>query len=367
MEKVLPFYTFSGSHREIGRQYGETCAGLIRQNLNHSFERLHDHTGATYRQVLDGVLRYQPFVQQYAPFLDQEIQGIAEASGLSLKETYFLQLRAEMEAALSPKSYPSPGLECTSFLARHAATNDGMPLCGQNADLPAFFAKVLIVMEIISDINPSVLMVVPAGQVSYLGMNIEGLCAFANFVSCGGWRPGFPRYFLSRLALTATNVQDAATRLMPVQRASSRNVLLIDANGQAVDIEFAVERQAVIQVEENIFVHSNHFIAPELLDEERSTPKDLHNSKIRLERLKHLLLQRDGGLSVERLQVVLRDRETFPDTLSIEPGDDQNDYITITSIIAEPAKRHLWATHGPPSLNPYQRYTFSAWKSGERL
>ncbi|MCU0486131.1 MAG: C45 family peptidase [Anaerolineales bacterium] len=356
MEKVLPFYTFSGTHRQIGRQYGEACSNLIQQNLELSLKRLQAHTGATAQQVFKRVLQYQPYVRQYAPFLDEEIVGMAEGAILSLEQAYFLQLRAEIESAFSTRTSHS---ECTSFMIRHDASADGQPLAGQNADLPAFYADMLVVMEVIANDLPAILMVIPAGQVSYLGMNQHGLCAFANYISCTGWRPGFPRYFLSRLALTTPEVHAAQALLQPIYRASSRNLLLVDANSQAVDIEFAVERQARLEINGNTFVHANHFDAPVMGSEETSSPKDLHNSHVRLKRLQELLAEQYGQLDAAHMQEILRDRVMHPDPLSIEPGDDpEHDYITVCSIIAEPLKHQLWATAGPPSLYPYQRYSF---------
>jgi isopenicillin-N N-acyltransferase-like protein len=360
LERTFPLHTFSGTHREIGRQYGEACSALIKQNFEYSYQRLRSHTGVTQQQVQDKVLLYRPFVMKYAPFLDEEVQGLAEASGLSLTDAYFLQLRAELEVSFSPKSSRSAGLECTTFVARSGATMDGKPLGGQNADLPSFYAEISIVMEIVSADYPAILMVTPAGQISYIGINSSGLCAFANYMSCRGWRTGYPRYFLSRLALTQKNVHDAENLLTPIHRASSRNLLLLDASGQAVDLEFAVERWGKPELQKDIFVHSNHFLAPDLHDEERSTPKDLHNSNTRLERLQILLENNYGHLGAALMQQLMRDRETYPDTLSIEPGDDlTSDYITVASVIAEPALCQFWAAVGPPSLNPYRRYSFS--------
>jgi isopenicillin-N N-acyltransferase-like protein len=360
LDRTFPFHKFFGTHREIGRQYGESCSALIKQNFDYSYQRLNSHTGATRQQVAEKVLAYRPFVLKYAPFLDEEIQGMAEGSNLSLTDAYFLQLRAELEVSFSRKASRSAGLECTTFVARDGATRDGTPLGGQNADLPGFYAEISIVMEIVSSDQPAVLMVTPAGQVSYIGMNNTGLCAFANYISCEGWRTGYPRYFLSRLALTCRNIPEAEHLLAPIYRASSRNLLLLDANSQAVDLECAVGQLGKIEIQKDLFVHSNHFLSPELQAEERAAPKDLHNSRVRLERLQTLLEEKHGQLDAVMMQDLLRDRETYPDTLSIEPGDDpDSDYITVTSLIAEPALCQFWVAAGPPSLNSYQRYSFS--------
>jgi len=359
--RTFPSYRFSGTHRDIGRQYGESCTALIKKNFEFSFQRLNANVAVTRQEVREKALDYRPYVLKYAPFLDEEIIGLSEACGLPLADMYFLQLRAELEEFFTNKQNSSIRSECTTFISRSGATLNQMPIGGQNADLPGFYGEVSIVMEITSPDFPSILMVSPAGQISYIGINDYGLCVFANYLSCGGWRVGFPRYLLSRLALTQKNVRDAENLLNPIERASSRNLLLLDAAGQAVDLELSVNQSGRIDIQDDIFVHSNHFLAPGLLGEEKSNEQDLHNSKVRLERLETLLRNNHGHLDAVKMKNLLCDRETFPDTLSIEPGDyPDSDYITFASIIAEPAIGQLWVAAGPPSRSTYQPFTFSA-------
>jgi len=360
LKNRFPFYRFSGSHDQIGLQYGSACRELIKKNLDLSMHRLQKHTNATREQILNTTLQYRPYVLRYAPFLDEEIQGVAESTGFKLEEIYFLQLRAEIQALFFNENTQNPGMECTTFAVSGKGTSNRSPLAGQNADLPSFFADLGIVVEIIPDDQPAVLMVTPAGQVSYIGMNRSGLCAFANYLVCDGWRVGFPRYCLTRLALTQDNVSDAERILLEVQRASSRNILLLDARGEVVDLELAVERHGRLTSTDGRLIHSNHFLSPELLGEERATPGDQMNSLQRQIRLQQLIDGEYGSLDVDRLKGYLRDRQTYPDAVCIEPEDPgQGDEMTVASVIAESAGGCLWAAVGPPSRNQYQRYSFT--------
>jgi isopenicillin-N N-acyltransferase-like protein len=68
-----------------------------------------------------------------------------------------------------------------------------------------------------------------------------------------------------------------------------------------------------------------------------------------------------GKLDVDSLKRYLRDRQTYPDPVCIEPGDPgQGDEMTVASVIAEPSRGCLWAAVGPPSRNPYQGYSFTS-------
>jgi isopenicillin-N N-acyltransferase-like protein len=192
-------------------------------------------------------------------------------------------------------------------------------------------------------------------------MNASGLCVLANYLVCDGWRQGFPRYCLSRLALTQDTVGKAEQLLLKVERASSRNLLMVDSCGEILDLEFAVERHGRLTATDGRFVHANHFLSPDLLSEERASPVDLSNSKQRLIRLQTLIEHEFGSLSVERLQSFLRDRGTYPDPICIESGDPgQGDEMTVASLITDPAHRCLWAAVGPPSKHRFTCYSFSA-------
>ena len=182
--KVFPFYRFSGSHFQIGQQYGYACRELININLNLSLKHIQERTDASREQILNTTLLYRPYILRYAPFLDEEIQGITASTGLTMEEIYFLQLRAEVQASFATSYDGNPVMECTTFAIAPTGTSDRQPLAGQNADLPSFYSDICIVVEMISKDQPPVLMVTPAGQVSYIGMNQAGLCVFANYLVC---------------------------------------------------------------------------------------------------------------------------------------------------------------------------------------
>lgn len=355
--RIFPFHQFSGTHRQIGEQFGETCRDLIHRHRDKVLSRLGDKNGMTRDEALAKAMEYQPYVRQYASFFDDEIQGMAHAAGLTLSEAYLLQLRAE---AATPVLDDDTN-ECTTFAVLPEATANGVGLVGQNADLPAFYGEISITAEIRADDQPAVLMVLPAGQVSYIGINDRGLGVFANFVTCDGWRRGFPRYFLSRLALTEETVDGAIERVRSVRRASSRNLIMLDSHGTAADLETTPTRDARLDPENGLLAHSNHYVHESLHDEERSPAKNVANSRVRLQQMTDLLAANHGTLDAEQMQTIMRDRTCYPDTLCRMPGDDpDSDTITFASVIAEPSERRMWVAVGPPNEHAYVSLEFSA-------
>jgi isopenicillin-N N-acyltransferase-like protein len=352
--KTFPFYRFTGTHYEIGKQYGETCKDLINLHRDYALERLSKSINIPSKKALEeAALEYRSYVVKYAPFFDEEIQGLAKGAGISLGEAYFLQLRAEIY------QYFDTTDECTTFAVSPETTSDGTPLIGQNADLPSFYQEIGVIIESVPNDKPATLMLTPAGQISYIGINDKGMGVFANFLVCEGWRVGFPRYLLSRLALSQENLDQAIKSIENVHRASSRNIIMMDKEGKAVDIETVPRRIGRIESSNGILAHSNHFISADLLDEEKKQGEDLVNSHIRLHRMNQLLEENKGRLNAEVMQEILRDRDTAPHTLCRIPGDFGTDAITFASVIAEPTKGHLWIAIGPPNQYEYKCYRFS--------
>ena len=365
---VFPRLRLAGSHREIGRQFGAGAASLIRHHLDRALERLEAHSSLGKADALAAAMQYRPYVRAFAPYLDEEVVGVAEGAGLTLEEAYLLQLRAE--AAAIPTAGPAPlprlttsddaGDECTSVAVLPEATGSAIGLIAHNADLPAFYREVGVVLEIVPDDAPAVLMLTPAGQVSYIGINDRGMGAFANYLTCDGWRVGFPRYLLSRLALTHETVEDAIAAIRSVHRASSRNLMLMDAHGTARDLETTPASDAVIEPVDGLIAHANHYSHPALAGEERAKPTYLPNTRTREATMRRLLEEHRGALNPATMQDILRDRSAFPDCLCrAETDNPEHDAMTFASLIAQPAAGRMWIAVGPPHEHDYVEYAFS--------
>jgi isopenicillin-N N-acyltransferase-like protein len=358
---VFPAFSFAGSHREIGRQYGEACRDLIRRHLDLALDRLQRISHVEADAAYERALQFREPVMRFAPFFDEEIEGVADGAGLTLAQAYLLQIRAEVAAPAIWDGQVIDGAdECTTFAALAETTRNGVALAGQNADLPALYKEIAVVAEMRPDDRPATLMLLPAGQISYIGINDRGMACFANFLTCDGWRTGFPRYFYSRLALMHETVDAGIAAIRGVERASSRNMLLLDSHGSAADLETTPTRDARLDPVNGFVTHANHYTASELLEEERSGTEAIANSTVRQARMDSLLNEHRGRLDAEAMQAVLRDRETAPDALCRAPADNTTyDTITFASVIAEPSIGNLRVAVGPPHEHEYVLHTIA--------
>jgi isopenicillin-N N-acyltransferase-like protein len=350
--ETYPMVTLSGSHHAIGRQHGALLRDRVHHHLDVAVRRLEARAGLSRAEAMAKALRYRPYVERYAPELAEEIRGVADGAGIQLGEAYILQLRAELTRPLTDDLTQ----ECTTFAILPEATATGEPLAGQNADLAPFYREVAAVVRIVPERYPPVLMLTPAGQVSYIGLNAAGLAVFANFLTCDGWRLGLPRYLFTRLMLRHATVPEAVAAVAEVPRASSRNLIAIDCHGHAADVETTPTAHAVLTPEDGLLAHSNHYVSPALAEAERAKPRNVQNSRLRLARMQDHLRAHRGRLSVAALQAILRDRTGAPDALCRYPGEAEDDTMTFASVIAEPARRQFWAAVGPPDGHAYVRY-----------
>jgi isopenicillin-N N-acyltransferase-like protein len=355
----FPSFTFRGTQREIGRQFGEACQGLIRRHLDLAMDRLGRRQDLTANEALSRTEPFRAYVERDARFLAEEIHGLSEGAGITRAEAYLLQLRAELDHHSVPD--PDASAECTTFVALAENTTDGIGIIGQNADLPEFYSELGVVVELRPEGAPSVLMLTPAGQVSYVGINDRGLGVFANYLICDGWREGFPRYLYSRMALRHDNVNDGLASVRRLHRASSRNLIMLDAHGNGTDFENTPTRDGCLSPEGGLLAHSNHYITPALQEEERSSGVGLENSRVRLERITSLLERGKGRLDIQAAMTIFRDREMLPHCICRLPGDlADSDVITFASVIAEPSEGRMWVAKGPPNQHAYRLHTFSS-------
>lgn len=355
----FPEHTFAGSHFEIGAQYGRACAGIIDRHIQLVSERLRTTSGASQEQAFAASLRYRPFVQRHTPFLDEEIRGIAEGAGKPLAAIYMLQLRAELAVSFSANTPEGQAAECTTFAVSGSRSESGNLVAGQNADLPAFYRDLCLVVRIIPEEGPAILMLTPAGQVSYIGINSAGVGVFGNYLKCGGWGLGFPRYLLSRAVLSRRSAREGLGTFQPIPRASSRNLLIFDGSGRVIDVENTPTRYSLLSSKDGYLVHSNHYLCDELAAEERSEGEELRNSKIRFERMIELIESHPGPLAIEDLKKFLRDRGTARDAICRFSSDGDTDLATIAGVIAEPVEGRLHIAAGPPAHNRFKTYALS--------
>lgn len=347
----FPHLEFRGTHRAIGEQHGEALRTQVRQHLEVIYAQARSKSNLGRERVLELAQTFVPYIEEYAPDFIDELHGLAHGAGISFAEAVLLQVRQE---AAHTARFGEASLECTSFAVTAPYTRSGRTFAGQNADLAGNIEDFSAVVSFAPPGKPAILMLIPAGQLSYLGMNSEGMGAFANFLSCTDWRVGFPRYLLTRLALEQYTLADAVTAVLTPRRASSRNLMLADRHGHITDIEMTATVHTMAQGK-GCLTHANHFVLPGMAQWESTRPHEFRNSTCRHNRISALLEERRGAIGLAELKEVMCDHANGHDSICAHPGGDK-DWHTFASLIAVLDEARMEVAKGPPCAHEYVSY-----------
>lgn len=345
-------YVFKGAYREVGEQHGEALRDEIRQHLELIYSLSYKESGIQKSRALESAAVFAPYIGNYSSGFLEEIEGLSRGAGITPEEALLVQVRQEI---VNMKRYAAVNKECTAYAIGAEYTRDGKVYSGQNADLEGDFESFSNVVTFEVTGRPRIIMVIPAGQLSYQGMNEEGIGVNCNFLSGNHWGEGFPRYLISRYLLEERTIGDACRKMESLNgRASSRNVLICDRHGHMYDYETITTDLGKIEGTE-FLVHSNHFIHPKMLKYETSSEEELKDSFVRYDRLTELIRRNKGRIDSEMIRAFLRDHMNLPNCVCVHVGEEDG-YHTFASIINHLCDNVFEVAKGTPCSNDYKKY-----------
>jgi predicted choloylglycine hydrolase len=249
--------TLSGSPYEIGYQHGQQLRALV-DALARYESRRHSHVPSSAPNHAAVATR----VRRVAPALLEELEGIADGSGVPFEDL----LRVNLQVL----HY------CTVI----AFTNSDVgPLLGKNLDFPAYAYQVLFTVQ--PKEGYAMTHIGCAGSVaSYGGINAAGL-AMGHAVVPLNVAPnddGLPVAFLRRLALQHSATVPEAITLLRAHKGwrAGDNVLFVDRDGQAAVVELSPDAPRVIQSGEGSIWCVNCFAHPDLTGTEEARQRYRH-------------------------------------------------------------------------------------------
>ena len=351
------FLSVSGSHADIGHSIGAQCRNEIQASLAMVSDEICKF--ASLDEAREKAEKYLPYIENVAGHLIEELQGLADGAEISMADALLLQLRFEVVG------FDGRGGEgCSSF----AIKKNGHRVTGQNVDAPSLHKQLGMVLKITpNDGRPAMLMYnYYAGMIGYVGINSLGLSVFGNAVLAPGWRVGFPRYLLVRLALEQSTVDEVEKLVRAIYRASTINLMLSDSSGTMRNIELAIDDMDVLHPEKDSLFHTNHYVCESLLEQERLLPI-LPDSSARYARGRKLIsnmqpVVKDGSF-LDEVKCMLSDHSNFPSSIcrhKAEPSEHTSDqWESVASIIAQPDEGRMQVCFGNPCEEEYESYSLN--------
>jgi isopenicillin-N N-acyltransferase-like protein len=351
----IPLIKVRGHPYRRGLEHGRACGDLIRRypdvllevaRIEASWRALKVDRLPSREDLMVRALRFLPALNAFAPHLVEEIRGIADGARLPFAEVLLVNVRSEVMGIGETESL------CTSFALGRSATANGTVLAGQNLDQNPLNRDLLVVLHVEPERGPSIVMCSFAGLVGYPGINSAGVSFFQNALSTSSWRAaGMPHYLLKRVLLEQVDVPGCLAVASAAQVCSSTNYVLTDGGGRLVDAELTPEGMELVEADDDIVVHANHFVSPGLAARD-ALKGSMPDSPDRHSRLLGLLRDRRGHIQVRDLQTALADHTNGPASVCRHQPDVQ----TIASIIAEPEQGRLHVSRGQPCSGSFTTY-----------
>jgi isopenicillin-N N-acyltransferase-like protein len=341
--------TFSGSPRQIGEAFGESCkeqiGSLYRARVENALSQAKEHGGravdeATMLRVARGCL---PLSEVYDAEGLSEMTGIARGAGMSVEQIFAMNALTDLRDTLAfgqMDTWPVDQ-ECSSFVVAKDKSGSGNTLCGQTWDLATDNMPFVVGLHRKPTGRPETWCLTTVGCLSLIGVNSEGIAIGTTNIRTKDSRLGVGYLQIIHRALGLSKLDEVERAIVDAPRAGAHYYYAVGEQGRAIAVECTATIAKTTKVDRGSFVHCNHILDEEERKLEASTP--MASSMCRQSRMGELL----GSLqtiSVADTQRFLADHENGNNAIC------RHDYAGISSngsIVIEAESRRAWACHGP--------------------
>jgi len=330
-----------GSNYDIGYKVGRAASSLIERSIRSYRQILPREEGWSGKWVVpEGCLEA---AREKFPHLLEELQGMAEGSGQSFSDLFFLNSLEEVLDLKSPTACTSIGLEA-----------NGEVWLGHNEDWYAEDADTVIAIYGQPNNLPSFISITAAPFLAAVGMNEAGLAQGVNSVTATDYQVGVPRMLAARAVLEAMTIREAIDKATPHNRAGGYNHLLVSTKKELGNLETTATESDYLPGAKLIY-HTNHYLSPRL---QRLAKMGSNHSLTRYRRLTELerIDQRVANRVTcrERLISYLSDHGNRPLSICKHACEQMGNEGTIFSAIFDPGSFNAWIAVGNPCDKKYK-------------
>lgn len=330
----------SGAPRARGRALGEELR-----------ERIHG-TWAFYRQVVFSSVpfdleaegeAYRSVIARFRTAYGDELEGIAEGSGLGAWQIAVLNARTEL---MHRSVYrPGHGLgECTAVYFPESR------VLGQNWDWMDALEELMVLVEIEREDGHRILQLTEPGILGKIGFNSAGIGACLNILSGAASPPAVPVHVLLRAVLDASSLREVRSLVGDAGFGTCSHLLVADDRGDSASLELWGDECVEVDHGGRVPRHTNHYVG---------TPRDqsgdllLPNSEARWARV-DTLLEETADQTADRMKNVLLDREGDHSICGSWFQVGAFRLGTVCSIVMDLPARTMHITPGHPPEHPFE-------------
>jgi isopenicillin-N N-acyltransferase-like protein len=359
----FPHIQAEGSYRELGRAVGEGAREQIRAAIAFYEEHFVAMAGIDFAEAERQAMGYLPFVRRYLPQYEEELDGMAEGSGVPFLKLLVPNCAEEFTCPNNADGGASPhgggGVAEGHFCTALAVMHGGRHLVAHNMDWYVVDVDKNILFDLTTADGTRIVTIAGVPYLPILGMNSHGIAYVGNSVYSNDNRMGVPNVFVRRWALEAPTVEEAAARACLPVRARGSNHLIGDANGRLWNVETSA-CAAVMHEHETFAAHTNHYVEPAMAHYEGYHKEESRRRRAHAEsKLRAGLARGDDPAAL--LERALCSHDGLPDAICGHPDPEQpvaDRVMTVASMVCDLDAMELRACAGPPCENPYR--TFAA-------
>jgi len=231
----LKILRFEGPPPVRGRAHGETLRQPIRELLElwgDNLERTHRIDRRRYVELLFARSHYLGALQEHAPLILQELEGVAAGAAVDYRTLLaFQHVNEEFEAAPMFARELGYGEACTTIVLEPTAKRPA--IVAQNLDLAEYLDGFQVLLRTpCNHAEGEVLALSVPGMISLMGMNSFGFAVCDNALN--QLRPntrGVPVFAIYRLLLDSKTLIQAQTLVQQLPHAVGLNWVMGDAGG----------------------------------------------------------------------------------------------------------------------------------------
>jgi isopenicillin-N N-acyltransferase-like protein len=339
-----------GTPYQQGRQLGEAAAELIRENVERASE-LCQKIGAGFELTAYNAMtrRNERFVERVYPELLEEIQGVAETSGIAYEDLLHLNLNTDVAYA---RAYAMV-LDCTQVVARGSATLDGKTYIAKTRDLTRGPVRQVLLHREFDDgsyrneIQTAGQMTLPVGVNSYsVAVGTSGQWSARVVVDLARGDTAWHIPNLQPVLRYARSADEALDMVREQPRVAGMNMTLADAN-KAYALEITDSEVHVFEPEDGILVRTNHYLSP-ALQHLAPTVEENRGTFDRYARAWEMASRHRGELGIHDMLRIMSDHSDPPVESICRHGGGEGVGKTYAAMVICPEDRAMWALFGNP-------------------
>ena len=337
MADRIQIITLRGLPEEIGFQHGKSLASKIHRNIKFYRSIFLNNLGNE-AQVLKAAQRHKDQIKSYNPDYITEIDHIALGAEIS-EPLWLYAMNARTELTLT-KGFN----ECT------AVVFPGHQIIGQTWDWAVSVEDNFVIMEIQLPSGHKILQLTEAGIIGKIGLNSSGLGQTLNILwSTDNILAGVPIHIVLREVLESKTLEEAKKAIKRSGGGTASNII-VSQDGGAFDAEFTADDTYIHYVQENAYVHTNHYLhCPKPIEiAETDTANSSTRHKTALDKFSSL-----QEYSVAEMMAILSDRSKGTNSILSENKPDTfevlGDIGTLATIVMDLENRSMQVRKGNPA------------------